>query len=59
MIIFSLIICTLTSDFFPGHLEKKLGCFYKPDKNLCAKPEKKSKFTEPEIFVEFEIDLDF
>ena len=29
------------------------------EKNLGVKPEKKSRSAEPEIFLEFEIDLDF
>ena len=34
--------------------------YYKPEKNPGAKPEKKkSRFAEPEIFLGFEIDLDF
>ena len=41
------------------HNEKKLGLYYKTEKNQGAKYEKKSRFAEPEIFLEFEIDLDF
>ena len=34
------------------------GLYYKPEKNPCTKPEKKG-LQNPEIFLGFEIDLDF
>ena len=33
--------------------------YYKPEKNPGAKPEKRSRSAGPEIFLGFEIDLDF
>ena len=38
---------------------KKLSLYYKAEKNLGAKPEKKSRFAGPELFLRFEIGLDF
>ena len=40
-------------------LKKKLSLYYKPEVNPGAKPEKKSRSAGPEIFLGFEIDLDF
>ena len=45
--------------FLDLHPEKKLGLYYKPEKNPGAKPEKISRFAEPEIFLGFEIYFDF
>ena len=47
-------------DFFSGlHPEKNPGSYYKQEKNPGTKPEKNSRFAGPEIFLGFEIDLDF
>ena len=47
-------------DFFPSlHPKKTWDYTINLKKNPGAKPEKKSRFAEPEIFLGFEIDLDF
>ena len=47
-------------DFFLGlFLEKKLDLYHKPEKNPGDKLKKKSRCAGPEIFLRFEIDLNF
>ena len=44
----------------PGlHPKKRLGLYYKPENNPGAKPENKSRFAGPEIFLGFKTGLDF
>ena len=63
---YSLLLSTLNSENqgleIPRSISnpvKKLGLYYKLEKNQGSKPEKKSRFAEPEIFLGFEINLDF
>ena len=48
-------------DFVPGLQPEKswVYTYYKPEKNLGVKTEKMSRFAEFEIFLGFEINLDF
>ena len=42
------------------HPEKKLSVYYKPEKNLGVKPEKKNEDLQNQIFfLGLEVDLDF
>ena len=48
-----------TCIFFRSSPWKKLSLYYKPEKNPGARPGKKSRCAEPEIFLGFERYLDF